>query len=89
MPGIEFFIRWFMAFAGSLAVRVGKFYSNYIYVCIIHRFICITCNLGKYIVIGIFYDFFFSFQDRVFWYSPGCLGTQIVDEAGLEHRSSS
>jgi hypothetical protein len=30
---------------------------------------------------------FFSFRDRVSLYSPGCLGTHSVDQAGLEFRN--
>jgi hypothetical protein len=42
------------------------------------------------IVFYLFVCFFLSFlvfQDRVSLYSPGCLGTHFVDQAGLELRN--
>ena len=43
--------------------------------------------MGSYIscfCLFICFVLFFVFWDRVFLYSPGCLGTHFVDQAGLE-----
>jgi hypothetical protein len=34
-----------------------------------------------------FFFFFFFFGDRVSLYSPGCPGTHLIDQAGLEIRN--
>jgi hypothetical protein len=44
-------------------------------------------NVGKEAAFSIFVLFCFVFQDRVSLCSPGCPGTQSVDQAGLELRN--
>jgi hypothetical protein len=42
------------------------------------------CEFGPFFLF--FFFFFLVFGDRVSLYSPGCLGTHFVDQAGLELR---
>ena len=47
----------------------------------------VSFPVGMCVFVHIFYLFVCFFLDRVSLYSPGCLGTHSVDQAGLELRN--
>jgi hypothetical protein len=47
----------------------------------------VTTFLFFSFLLFLFFTFFFFFGDRVSLYSPGCLGTHFIDQAGLELRN--
>jgi hypothetical protein len=49
--------------------------------------VCATMSISIFFFFFFFGFWFLVFRDRVSLYSPGCLGTHSVDQAGLELRN--